>query len=153
MIEQGGSDSRKGLTIEEALERIRTSPPLRKVKAFLDRTDLSADIKALLYDIAKITIKVGQVVVAVGRRVLQIAMTLIEKFPNTTLGVIVAVLLTTVVANVLSWAPLFALVLNKLIFLLGLTAGAIEDIRQNAMREAMDRVATQFAPFNSTTKA
>jgi hypothetical protein len=44
-------------TIEEALERVRTSPPLRKVKDFIDRTDLSADMKALLYDIAKFTIK------------------------------------------------------------------------------------------------
>ena len=135
------------LTLDEALEHIRTSQPLRKLKEYIDRTDLSADMKALLYDIAKLTVKVGEVVVAVGRRVLDIAMTLIKKFPNTTLGVVVAVVISTVLSSFL-W-PALAAALSKLLILLGITAGAIEDIRQNAMKEAMDRVAAQFAPLQA----
>lgn len=134
-------------TIDEALDKIQGSPPLRKVKAFLDGTDLSADLKALLYDVAKVTIKVGEVVVAVGRRVLDIAMTLVAKFPNMTLGVIVAVVISTVVSGFV-W-PALAAALTKLLILLGLTAGAIEDIRQNAMKDAMDRIAAQFAPIQN----
>lgn len=144
MAEADGNGVDVVLTVDEVLERIRTSPPLRKIKEYLDRTDLSADLKALLYDIAQITVKVGEVVVAVGRRVMEIAMGLIKKFPNTTLGLVVAVVLTTIVSAALPWAPVLALALNKLILLLGVTAGAIEDIRQNAMKEAMSRVEAQF---------
>jgi hypothetical protein len=38
---------------------------------------------------------------------------------------------------------------NKLLQLIGLTAGEIKDIRQHAMKEAMDRVARQFASFGT----
>lgn len=134
-------------TFEEALALAQESPTLRKLKTRIDQTSLSADMKALLYDIAKITVKVGDVVIAVGRRALDIATTLVSRFPNTALGVVVAVVLTTIVASALSWAPVLALAINKLLIILGLTAGAIEDIRQNAMKEAMERVALQFAPF------
>lgn len=141
------------MTVDEVVQRIQTSPPLRKVKQYLDRTDLSADMKALLYDIAKITVKVGEITVAIGRRVLQIAKTLAERFPHTTLGIIIAVILSTIISVAFAGAgPAvlgFVVALQKLISLLGIGAGVIEDIRQNAMRDAMDRVAAEFAPLQS----
>ena len=124
------------------------------MKAFLDRSDLSADMKAILYDIAKITIRVGEVVVALGRRIVQIAMTLIDKFPHTTLGLIVAVVIATVISTLVAgtsapWLLGLAAALQKLVYLLGIGAGVIEDLRQNAMKDAMDRVTEQFQPLNS----
>ncbi|SPJ28244.1 hypothetical protein [Falsiruegeria mediterranea] len=145
---------KKNLTLEEALERIQTAPPLRKVKAFLDQTDLSADLKALLYDVAKITVKVGEVIVAVGRRVLQIAMTLVHKFPHSTLGLIVATILSTILSVITAGAGPTVLgivvAFQKLMYLLGIGAGVVEDIRQNAMKEAMDRVAVEFGVLGPT---
>ena len=145
MVKKNGSDSEQMFTMEEALERVRTSQPLRKVKDFIDRTDLSADMKALLYDIAKFTIKVGEVVMAIGRRVLDIAMGLIKKFPYMTLGLIVAVALATLL-GIAAW-PLIGGLLSKLLVLLGLAQGAIMDIRQGALKQAMDELETEFSPF------
>ena len=42
-----------------------------------------------------------------------------------------------------------AVALNKLIFLLGIAAGAIEDLRQNAMKNAMERVSMEFAALQN----
>lgn len=147
MVKENGSGAQEMFTMEEALQRVRTSPPLRKVKDFVDRTDLSADMKALLYDIAKFTIKVGEVVVAIGRRVLDIAMGLIKKFPNMTLGVIVAVALATLL-SIAAW-PLIGGFLSKLLVLLGLAQGAVMDIRQGALKQAMDEVEAEFSPFTA----
>lgn len=134
------------LTLEQALDQIQTSPPLRKIKEMLDRTDLSADTKALLYDVAKITVKIGETVVAVGRRIIDIAYKLVTKFPNTTFGVVVAVVLTTLCTGTIgAVVPVLAVALNKLIFLLGIAAGAIEDLRQNAM----ERVFMEFAALQN----
>lgn len=138
------------LTLEQALDQIQTSPPLRKIKEMLDRTDLSADTKALLYDVAKITVKIGETVVAVGRRIIDIAYKLVTKFPNTTFGVVVAVVLTTLCTGTIgAVVPVLAVALNKLIFLLGIAAGAIEDLRQNAMKNAMERVFMEFAALQN----
>lgn len=149
VTEESDTEMKEALTLDEVLERVSSSQPLRKIRSYLNQTNLSADLKALLYDIAKISVKVGEVILAVGRRVFHIAMILTKKFPNTTLGVIVAVLLTTVVSTVLAWAPILALTINKLLILLGLTAGAVEDIRQNAMAEAMARVELEFKAYKT----
>ena len=147
MVEANDSAAQETFTMEEALERVRTSPPLRKAKDFIDRTNLSADMKALLYDIAKFTIKVGEVVVAIGRRVLDIAKRLIKKFPNMTLGVVVAVALTTLL-GIAAW-PLIGGLLSKLLVLLGLAAGAVMDIRQGALKHEMDEVEAEFSPLTA----
>ena len=55
-------------TVEEAIEFCQSGPTLRKIKAYLDSTSLSADLKALLYDLAGFTVKIGEAVVAIGRQ-------------------------------------------------------------------------------------
>ncbi|REF72482.1 hypothetical protein [Paracoccus versutus] len=136
-------------TIEEAIELCQSSPTLRKIKAYLDSTNLSADLKALLYDVAGFTIKIGEAVVAIGRRIFGMAMWLVDNMPNTLLGVAVALAVTTLVGAIPMVGAGLALLLNKLLLLIGVTAGAIEDIRQHAMKDAMDRFAAQFAVFST----
>ncbi len=139
--------------LNEAIKFCHTAPPLRKLKDFLDRTNLSADVKALIYDLAKFTVKIGEVVVAVGRRIVSIAIWLAQTVPNITLGVLVALVVSTVLGGLPLMPAALALALQKLLLLIGVTAGAIEDIRQNAMKNAMDRVARQFSAFNGQVVA
>lgn len=136
------------VTLDEALRKIQKSLPLRRVKEYLDRTDLSADMKALLHDLARVTIKIGETVVAIGRRVLDIALGLVSRFPNATLGVIVAVVLAAITGA--GAIPILGAFITKLMVLLGLTSGALADIRQGTMKTTMDRVAAEFAPFKTT---
>ena len=136
-------------TVEEAIEFCQSGPTLRKIKAYLDSTSLSADLKALLYDLAGFTVKIGEAVVAIGRRILGMAMWLVDNMPNTLLGVAVALALTTLIGAIPWIGPGLALLFNKLLLLIGVTAGAIEDIRQHAAKQAMDRFAEQFAVFST----
>ncbi len=135
------------ITADEAVQRIQTALPLRKVKEYLDRTNLSADMKALLYDLARVTVKVGEVVVTVGRRVLDLAMGLISKFPNMTFGVIVAVVLVSITG--VGSLPIFGAFISKIMVLIGLASGTLADIRQGPMKATMDSIAAEFAPFKS----
>lgn len=135
-------------SIQEAILRIQEAPSLSSIKSLLDSFALSADMKALLYDIARVTVKVANTVIAVGRRVLSIAIDLFKRFPNTTLGVIVALTISTLLGAVPVIGLVLSAVFTKLLVLLGITAGAIEDIRQHAFKEAMDRVAAEFRPLN-----
>lgn len=138
----------KSMSIDEAMELMQTSMPLRKIKSVIDKTDFSADIKALLYDFSKVTLKVGEIVVAVGRRILSLAIGLVKTIPNITLGVLVALVISTLLATVPGVGILLSVAFTKLLLLLGITAGAIEDIRQNAAKDAMDRFHAQFAPLS-----
>lgn len=139
-------------SFEEALELVNSSPTLRKVKSHIDNIELSADMKAILYDIAKVTVRIGETAVAVGRRIFEIATMLIGKFPNLTIGTLVGLVLATVIGGTLGaitimgaspFAGLAAL-LSKLVVLLGVGKGFIDDLRNNAAKAEMDRVVAQF---------
>jgi len=139
-------------SFEQALELVNSSPTLRKIKTHIDNTELSADMKAILYDIAKVTVKIGETVIAIGRRIFEIAASLISKFPNLTIGTLVGLVVATVIGGTLGaitimgatpFAGLAAL-LSKLAVLLGIGKGFIDDLRNNAAKVEMDRVAAQF---------
>ncbi|MDV7141750.1 hypothetical protein R3X27_03545 [Tropicimonas sp. TH_r6] len=138
-------------TFEEALEVIQTAPTLRKIKSYLDNTALSADMKALLYDVAKVTVKIGERVVAIGRYVLSLASALMEKYPSMLLAAAVGLVLVTLTGGVLGSVPVFgaiAVYLSKIAALIGVAKGYFEDLRQNVAKSEMDRVAAQFAALN-----
>jgi hypothetical protein len=139
-------------TFEEALQLVQATPSLRKIKSYLDNSDLSADLKALLYDVAKVTVKIGEAVVAIGRRIFEIASALVAKFPNLTIGTLVGLVIATVIGGTLGSitiagaAPFagLAAILSKLVVLLGVGKGFIDDLRDNAAKTEMDRVSAQF---------
>ena len=135
-------------SFEEALQLVQGSPSLRKIKSFLDNSDLSADLKALLYDVAKVSVKIGEAVVAIGRRIFEIASVLGSKFPNLTIGILVGLTIAAVISSTLGTVPVIgvglAAILSKLVVLLGVGKGFIDDLRNNAARTEMDRVSAQF---------
>lgn len=146
------SDFAKPQSFEEALEIINQSPTLRKIKSYIDQSSLSADMKAILYDVAKFSVKIGERVIAIGRRIFEISIALVKKFPNTAIGALVGVVIATVLggtlgaitfAGVAPFAGLAAF-LSKIVVLLGVGKGFIDDLRNNAAKSEMERVAAQF---------
>jgi len=135
------------VSFEEAMQQVNAAPSLRKIKNYLDNSNMSADMKAILYDIAGFSIKVGQTVIAVGRRIFEIASGLVVKFPNFTLSTLVAVVIGVVLNGALGGLPVIgalAAFFSKLLVLLGMAKGAIDDIRDNAAKSEMQRVSAQF---------
>ena len=135
------------VSFEEAMQQVNAAPGLRKIKNYLDNSNMSADMKAILYDIAGFSIKVGQTVIAVGRRIFEIASGLVVKFPNFTLSTLVAVVIGVVLNGALGGLPVIgalAAFFSKLLVLLGMAKGAIDDIRDNAAKSEMQRVSAQF---------
>ena len=139
-------------TFEEALQLLQTTPSLRKIKSFLDNSNLSADMKALLYDVARVTVKIGATVIAIGRRIFEIASALVSKFPNLTIGTLVGLVVAAVIGSTLGAVTIggvapfagLAAILSKLVVLLGVGKGFIDDLRNNAAKVEMDRVSAQF---------
>ena len=93
------------VSFEEAMQQVNAAPSLRKVKAYLDKSNMSSDMKATLYDIACFSIKVGERMIAVGRRIFEIASGLVVKFPNFTLTTLVAVVIGVVLNGALGGLP------------------------------------------------
>ena len=113
-----------------ALAVINRAGPLRKVIDRIDQIEMSSDAKALLRDLARITIRVGEVVVAIGRKVVDFAFELMKAFPNMIFGVIVGLIVAALVGSV----PVIGALLAPLAVAFGLSKGALEDVKDSGLR-------------------
>lgn len=120
-----------------------------QIKDYLERLPVSAEIKALLFRIAKFTITVGNALVRFGKRLLEIAMLLVNKYPNAGLGLIMGALMASLMAAIPLLGPPLAAFLGPLLMLFGLTKGLWEDVKAKEPRLAGDILASEkvFQPL------
>ena len=115
-------------------------PPGRKeLVARIEQLPLSADAKAILRDIADVSVSVGERLVAAGREVIAFALELARQFPQTTFGLIVGLVLASLIASIPLLGSLLGPLFGPLMIALGIGKGAIEDMETNAMRDRVDQ--------------
>ncbi|TNC74921.1 hypothetical protein [Rubellimicrobium roseum] len=112
---------------------IADAPPRRDLSAALDRLPVSADAKALLHDLAKVTFTIGRQVLAIGRKIVAFALSLAKTFPNTIFGIILGVVVTMLVGSIPLVGALLASMVGPLLLAFGITMGAINDMRSGAI--------------------
>lgn len=112
----------------EVVREINTALPLRKITDRLERMVLSADVKAILLDLARISVKVGEVVLQIGRKILTVVFEILSRFPNTIFGVVIGVAIGMLIGSIPFLGAVLAPVLTPLMIAYGLTKGAIADL-------------------------
>ena len=130
-------------TLAELQKEHTTNQQLRE---HLERLPVSAEVKAILFNLAKFAIRAGETIVLIGKRLVEIGLTLANKYPNTTMGVIVAALLASLIALVPVIGPVISAFLAPLMVLYGLVDGFLADFKSSKPKLAEDiREATAFA--------
>lgn len=124
---------------------VNGSLPERKIIALIDRTNLSADMKALLHDLTKITVKVGSTILAIGRKILTFVFDLLKAFPAMAFGVLVALVLTALVGSIPIIGAALASVFSGILLLLGMGAGAVKDLSNPSINEKIDTLVGSFS--------
>lgn len=105
------------------LAELNTSLPLRRIGEQIDRLPLSADIKALLLDLAKVTAKVGGTVLRIGAKILTVVFDIISQFPNTVFGVVISVCIGLLIGSIPMIGALLTPFLMPLLVAFGLAKG------------------------------
>ena len=121
--------------LEAAIKEANSALPNRKLKDLIERTNLSADMKALLSDIATITAKVAGKLISIGRKILTVVFDLIKLFPAITVGVIAALVLTAIIAAIPLIGGVLAGALSSILLLLGIGKGALTDLSSPDLNE------------------
>ena len=115
-------------TVEEVIKDINMSLPERKLVQLIERTNLSADLKAIPTDLTRFTMKIGGKVLAIGRKILSFVFDLVKAFPGIAMGAIAALVVTALVAGVPLLGPPLSALLGPLLLALGIGAGALKDL-------------------------
>jgi hypothetical protein len=142
--------------LESVLEVISDSLPLRKIEELLDRTDLSADAKSIVLDVAQYTILVGDRIVALGRKLVSFAIELAKTFPNTLLGVALALVLGALIASPIAAVPIIgaaiAGLLKTILIVFGLTQGVLADMRSGELGKRIENLIIQLSPLENLSQ-
>ncbi|MFC3527855.1 hypothetical protein ACFOMH_06665 [Paracoccus mangrovi] len=116
-------------SFDALLREVNASPSERKLIELIERTNLSADLKAILCDLARITVRVGGKVVAIGRRILAFALDLIRTFPGMAAGAVVALVLAGLIDSIPGIGNRYLMaVLTPLLLAIGIGIGALRDM-------------------------
>ena len=62
----------------------------RRLDQYIDNLDISADAKALLASMMHTSIRIGDKILRIGKRILEIVMALVKQFPNAAFGLILS---------------------------------------------------------------
>ena len=121
------------------------------IRERIESLPISADAKAILFDIAEITIDVGGKLVQAGRKILSFVFDLVQRFPNTTFGVLVGFVLTALVSSVPLLGPVLGALLGPLLIALGIGMGALADMKgDRAFAGRVQRLEEEFVALTST---
>ncbi|WP_404478592.1 hypothetical protein [Novosphingobium sp. BL-52-GroH] len=117
-------------------------PARRDIVAQLDRIALPADAKVILERLLDTTVTVGTRVLAIGRQVLAFAFDMVKRFRGIAFGALIAVTVSSLIASTPLVGGALAALLAPLLLAFGLTLGALEDLRNGALREPLVRFGT-----------
>lgn len=140
------------LTEEKLAGLTREYATTQKLKSHLDKLPVSAEVKAVLHRLSQFAIKVGETIVAIGRRVLEIGLLIARKFPNATIGLIVGAILTLLLAMVPFVGPALSSIIGTLATIYTTGSGFLEDLKANDPRivDEIKGASEVFRPLGAT---
>ena len=112
-----------------------------RLENWIENLDLSADWKIELKRILGVTIRIGNAAIEIGKKILNVIISLVATFPNASLGLVVGYFLGSLFA--------FVPILGTAFVLIGLTIGLIYDIKDMALRRKIRDEIARFEPLRA----
>ena len=126
--------SRLSLTRDQLLKKI-------------DGMQISADAKLLLSRVSNIVVQIGDKLIAVGRRLLEVALFIAHEFPMAGIGIVFGLLLGTLAGAIPLLGVILGPLLTPLAVAFGLVTGVIEDLKDRALQRRIDEAVALYEPL------
>jgi len=135
---------------EQVAKQIQNSLPpgatKSKLHAVIDKFNVSAEVKALLFSLADLTIKIGNTAVYLGQKMLELVAYFVKQYPKTTLGLVVGSVIALIINSipVIGWVA--GWIITPLCLALGLAVGFWGDLQDKQFEKSIkDTVTEMFA--------
>lgn len=110
----------------------------------IDNLDVSADAKLLLTSIGEQVIRAGEVVINIGRKIIEAVLFIASQMPNASIGLLLGLLVGALIGSIpiIGWMlGHFATVIASVF---GIVVGAMQDIKDRAIARQIDLVRAEF---------
>lgn len=119
------------------------------IKRMIDNLDVSADVKSLLYSFSKATIKVGEYVVKIGRKIIDYICNLFKAFPNVSFFMIFGAIAGLLVSMIPIIGWVLGPIVTPILMLAGMAVGIYEDLRDKQLERKVAEITAQFTPLKT----
>lgn len=118
----------------QLVDAINESMSVAQIEKAIHRMPISADAKVTIVALAKVGVQVGETLLRVGRMVVSFAIDLGRRFPNTTFGIVISAVVTTLIAFIPWVGPFLWPLLGPLLAAFGIYVGMTNDMRLSALK-------------------
>jgi len=130
---------------QDAEEINRTANSESKIKSTIENLNISADAKSALYAITNATVRAGRLIIKIGRKILDIVIETLKKFPNASFGLVLGGIMGILVASVPFIGAILAPFLTPLAMIYGFVVGMKQDVNDKNLANAIAAANAQFA--------
>lgn len=120
-----------------------------KVKVIINKLDISADAKSMLFTFSKATIRMGEKIIKIGRKIIDYICRVFSDFPSASFGLIFG----AIAGFLISTIPILGVVLGPLFtpiaIIFGLVIGIKEDLKDKNLARKIQEVNLKFKPLNA----
>lgn len=120
-----------------------------QIKKIIGDLNFSADVKSLLYSISKATIKAGQYILKIGRKIIDFVCLLFKEYPNATFGLIFGAIAGFLIAAIPIIGAVLSSLVTPILAVLGLGKGLLEDIKDKNLLRKIVEFNAGFEPLNT----
>jgi len=119
------------------------------IRRLIDKLDISADAKSLLFSFSKTTIKIGENIVKVGKKIIDIIFTMLKEFPSATFGIIFGATVGLLISSIPVLGVVLGPIFTPIAIAIGLAVGLVEDIKDKNLVRKIKQQAATFSPLNA----
>ena len=137
--------------IEELLET-QDILPKEKVIYHIDNLPLPAEVKAILVKLIDLTVTIGNKVLAIGKKILEMILYLVRNFPNTTIGLLVGAFLGALISSIPFIGWILSSIVTPLSIALGGLVGLWNDLKNQSLRKEIKEFVKEFEALKDLYK-
>lgn len=120
------------------------------IKKSINNLNVSADVKALLLQFSKVTLKAGEYLIKIGRKIIEFVCLLYQEYKHATFGM----LFGAIVGFLISAIPVLGVVLGPIFapiaIGLGLVLGVNEDLKDIQLERKIAEITAKFDSLKTT---
>lgn len=119
------------------------------IKKLIDNLDISADAKAILHRISSVTIRAGEFVLRIGKKILDYVCSILNAFPTATFAMVFGAIIGYLIASIPILGVVLGPVVTPILMALGLVFGAKDDINNSSLARKIAEANAQFSELKT----
>jgi len=119
------------------------------IKRMIDNLDVSADVKSLLYSFSKATIKAGEYILKIGRKIIDCICTVIKEYRHASFGLIFGAIAGFLISMIpiIGWA--LGPIVTPILMVIGMASGLYEDLKDKQLERKIAEITAKFTPLKT----